>query len=216
MIDSTNDLYFSDYESYKAVGTTSGSANNALKNLSAKEIVIPEFYQGYKVIAIRNRAFQKTSIESCFISRYIKVIFRYVFWNCFSLKYITFDVNSELETINELVADSEVISINLPLSLKTIESSIIMNNAQLSCVSYLGSIDLTNINFIDGTVGSLVAHAMPGYSYSFGSYHPVLDGQKCPEKTFSIQLKKRSRGCTCHKHTNRIPFIAVIIFIIVS
>ena len=220
MIDSTKDLYFSDYGGCKAVGTTGNSAGNALKNQSAKEIIIPEFYQGFKVIAIHAGAFENTCIESCFISKYIKTIFETVFWNCYSLKYITFDANSELEELSyEFVAESQLMSINLPHSLKTIDQtySLINSNNQITCVSYFGSIDLSYESFIISPANSLVTHAMPKYLYKFSIYQPELDGQKCPEKTFSIQLKKKRRGCTCYYHRkNQTSFIQLIILIIKS
>ena len=113
MKDSTNDLVFSDYEGFKAIGTGSGHGNG-LKNKSATEIIIPEFFQGYKVIAITVAAFRDTNIESCFVSKFIKSILWSSFWNCQSLKYLTFDVNSELETLDyDLISDSKLASLRV-------------------------------------------------------------------------------------------------------
>ena len=49
MKDSRNDLYFSDYGGGKVVGTHNYvSEGNGLKNTDAKEIIIPEIFEGKK------------------------------------------------------------------------------------------------------------------------------------------------------------------------
>ena len=99
MIDSTADLNFSEYNGIIVVGThTSEIYGNGLKNKSAKEIIIPERYQGRKVIEIGERAFRETKIESVFIPRYVKTICHAAFWQCNKLKYVTFDARNKLET----------------------------------------------------------------------------------------------------------------------
>ena len=220
MTDSTKDLLFTDYSGGKVVGThLFESWGNALVNKSAKEIIIPEKYLGVKVTEIGQKAFGQTNIESIFISRYIKTILHAAFWICKSLKYITFDVNSELEeTDNDIFASTKIESINIPLSWKSYKTygKTFDCNSNLICVSYLGSMDLSYTNFISNSPSSLVAHANPSYSYKFGTYSPVKDSQKCPEKIFLNQMKKRSRGCTCYRRTNRIPLNTLITLLVVS
>ena len=121
MIDSTNDLNFSDYGGGKVVGThTQTDSGNGLKNKDAKEIIIPEKYLGSKVIEIGVASFQHTNIESVFVSRYVKSILNGAFYKCPYLKYITFDSKSELESlgINVVGYGTMLESINLPSSLK--------------------------------------------------------------------------------------------------
>ena len=219
MTDSTNDLNFSDYNSGKVVGThTYVSSGNGLLNKSATEIIIPERYLGVKVTEIGYNAFRGTNIVSIFIPIYVKTIMNGALWACYSLKYITFDANSELETTDYLLSNSLVESINIPASLKTYKKTdyTFANNKKLSCVSYLGSTDLSYSDFIVNPSSSIVTHAMEGYSYKIGQYSPLTDGQKCPEKTFSIQAKKLSRICTCNIRRNRIPLNSVITFLITS
>ena len=68
MIDSTNDLSFSDYNSGKVVGTHAYvSIGNGLLNKSATEIIIPERYLGVKVTEIGYCSFQGTKIPRVFL-----------------------------------------------------------------------------------------------------------------------------------------------------
>ena len=86
MLDSTADLYFSDYAGGKVVGThDDGGYGNGLKNKEAKEIIIPEKYLGKKVIEIGYKSFYGTYIESVFVSRYVKSILHSAFFGCFSI-----------------------------------------------------------------------------------------------------------------------------------
>ena len=210
MIDSTKDLNFTDYNGYKVVGTHSNAiAGNALINKSATEIIIPEKYFGVKVREIGQYAFGETKIESIFISRYIKTILWAAFWNCKSLKYITFDANSELETTNnKIIAYTIIESINMPLSLKSFDASAstFLGNSKLTCFSYLGNLDLSYQDFIKNSPSSLVAHAMSSYSYNFSKYSPIKDSQKCPEKIFPNQLIRRNRLFSCNRRINRISY----------
>ena len=144
MKDSRNDLYFSDYEGGKVVGThTSGSYGNGLKNKDAKEIIIPEIFEGKKIIEVGYDSFRTTNIESIFISRYVKAILFGAFYDCRELKYITFDENSELEHLGvALIYYPKLESINLPASLKTVETGGPHNfyyAPSLNCASYFGS-----------------------------------------------------------------------------
>ena len=204
MTDSRNDLYFSDYGEGKVVGThTYVSSSNGLKNKDAKEIIIPEFFEGKKIIEIGYDSFRDTSIESIFISRYVKAILFGAFYGCHELKYITFDANSELETLGvALIYYPKLESINLPASLKTVEtgnSHAFYYASSLNCTSYFGSNDISfNLLFHSSTIfSSFVAHSLPNYQYIIGTYEPVKDGVKCPEKEFEIQLKKKRKGRTC-------------------
>ena len=202
MKDSRNDLYFSDYEGGKVVGThTSGSYGNGLKNKDAKEIIIPEIFEGKKIIEIGDSSFHETNIESIFISKYVKAILFAAFYKCNELKYITFDENSELEHLGSaLIYKPKLESINLPASLKTTDGKSVFYYApSLNCTSYFGSNDLGFSNlFLESTISSsFVAHSLPNYQYKIGSYTPIKDGTKCPEKTFEIQVKRKSRNCSC-------------------
>ena len=213
MIDSTKDLNFADYKGYKVVGTHSyDSWGNALVNKQATEIIIPEKYLGVKVIAIGVWAFGQTNIESIFISRYIRTILHAAFWDCGSLKYITFDENSELEETDYFIFGYTIIeSINMPSSWKSYSTSdrTFLGNSKLTCFSYLGSMNLSNTKFIENSPDSLVAHANPSYSYNFGTYSPVKDSQKCSEKIFPNQLIKRKPICTCNRRTNHIQYFLI-------
>ena len=146
-MDSTSDLNFSDYAGGKVVGThTYVSYGNGLKNKEATEIVIPETYLGLKVIEIGCQSFRTTNIESVFVSRYVKSIQLAAFYNCTSLKYITFDSNSELEYLGyALIHNAQLESINLPASLKSISTinSIFYYTPTLNCASYFGSNDIS-------------------------------------------------------------------------
>ena len=68
MTDSTNDLYFSNYNNGKVVGKHgSGSAGNGLKNKELKKVIIPSFYLGVKVTEIGYQSFDATNIVSVFL-----------------------------------------------------------------------------------------------------------------------------------------------------
>ena len=99
-MDSTADLNFNDYDGGKVVGTHDYvSDGNGLKNKNAKEIIIPETFLNVKVIEIGERSLRGTGIESVFVSKNIKSIRFCAFYECRSLKYITFDANSKLENL---------------------------------------------------------------------------------------------------------------------
>jgi hypothetical protein len=202
MVDSTNDLYFTDYNGGKVVGTHEyTSTGNGLVNISAKDIIIPERYLGVKVIEIGQGSFRSTSIESIFISRYIKTISYASLYDCRSLTYITFDENSELEYLgHHLIYYPKIESINLPASLKSVSSSDVFYYApSLKCVSYFGSNDISFSNLFGTQIPtSVVAHSLPNYTYNIGKFTPVRDGQKCPEKIFYPPTKQISIcACTC-------------------
>ena len=223
-MDSTADLNFNDYEGGKVVGIhATSSCGDGLKNKSAKEIVIPEFYLGKKVVEVGENSFRGTDIESIFVSRYVKSIMSGAFYGCTSLKYITFDANSELEFLgNNIIYFAKIESINLPSSLKNSNAgnAVFYHTSTFICGSYFGSNDLSSKNVFSASTlsSSFVVHAMPNYAYEIGSYTPIKDGQRCPEKTFQIQLKK-SRNiftCRCAKCSNLFRLIAASIFLIAS
>ena len=226
MIDSTNDLNFSDYGRGKVVGThTETDYGNGLKNKDAKEIIIPEKYLGSKVIEIGVGSFYGTNIESVFVSRYIKSILDRAFHNCTCLKNITFDSNSELESLgSSIIASGSLIeSINLPLSLREkigSSRSSFYGLPNLKCVSYFGKNNLSSSSFFDrtGFSSDFVIYTLPSYNYTFKNYEPVRTGQRCEEKAFEIQFMKRRRrlSCQCAKNPNGVNTKIVMILLLVS
>ena len=218
MIDSTNDLYFSDYEGGKVVGTHTGtSSGNGLKNKEAKEIIIPEKYLGTKVTEIGMYSFWETNIESVFVSRYIKSILYAAFYLCKYLKYITFDSNSELESLGyHLIGSGPIIeSINLPSSLKkTLSSSepSIYHTPTLKCASYFGNNDLSSsyVFRTSNLSSDFVVYTLPSYKYNIKAFTPKRTGQRCQEKRFSIQNKKAWIRSSC-QHVNSLMFMIVLL-----
>ena len=219
MIDSTKDLDFNDVDGGKVVGTHSYvSAGNALLNKSAKEIVIPEKYLGVNVIELGYYSFFGTNITAIFIPRFVKTIRHAALWNCHFLKYITFDENNKLESIAYNAIGYTIIeSINIPptWSIYDKTSQTFYSNSLLTCVSYLGTTDLSFNELINESPSSLVAHVISSYSYKIGSYSPNKDGKKCPEYRFPHQLN-RNRRCTCFRRTNRVPYNILIVFFVAS
>jgi hypothetical protein len=218
MMDSTNDLSFTDCTGGKRVGT--GSTGGGLLNESAKDIILPETYLGTKVVEIGNSAFRSTSIVSIFISRYVKSIRHAAFWECYSLIYMTFDDNSELEIFDpHLVSNTKIESLNLPPLLKTFGGAVaFVSNSKLSCASYFGSNDITTSYLFSGVSSSFIAHSSPEYQYKIGTYTPVKDRVKCPEKKYNTKKQERTCVCTCNcmKYSTSIKSEAILITLLLS
>ena len=217
MIDSTNDLYFSDYGGGKVVGThTSNTLGNGLKNKEAKEIIIPEKYLGIKVTEIGYASFYGTNIESIFVSRYVKSILYAAFYACKYLKYITFDSRSELESLgHHIVGDGPIIeSINLPSTLKeTLDSSepSFYVTPTLKCASYFGNNDLSSSYVFHASLSSdFVVYSNPSYKYNIKSFTPKRTGQRCQEKKFSIQNKETRKRSSCPR-VNSFMFMIILL-----
>ena len=217
MIDSTLDLSFSDHNGVKVVGTYTAEADgNGLLNKDAKDIIIPERYQGRKVAIVGKSAFRKTNITSVFFSRYIKTIQWASFWECSFLKYMTFDVYSELENFEyDIFGFTSIESVNIPSSLKSYQkaNNVFACNYMLKCVSYLGKTNLNLTRFLYESNESLVAHTLPQYEYKIGTYDATKDSQRCPEKIFPIQLKRRNNVCT--KNRKQDTFLLKLAFLLV-
>ena len=222
---STADLKFTDNNNGKVVGyhdftSVAYKPGEGLSNKEAKEIIIPNLYLGKKIIEIGNSAFRETNIESVFIPKFVKNIQQGAFFDCKKLKYVTFDTNCELETMNAHIFGSNIIeSINFPPFLKSFTSisGIFANIFSLKCVSYLGSNDLGYSYLFNNIFSSFSVHSLPNYQYKIGTIDPIKDGQKCPEKTYEFQIKRMSRGCTCkRKQFNNIPLISFIIDLVIS
>ena len=217
MFASTNDLIFNDCIGGKRIGNDTHIAGNGLKNKNAKDIVVPEKYLGVKVVEIGINAFQGTNIESIFISRYVKTIKNAAFYECRSLKYITFDDNSELEILEEhIIGFGKIESLNLPASLKTGPSDepSFYFTSTLNCGSYFGSNDLSSFHLFHAPTlsSSFVVHSFPDYPYTIGSLTPVGDGVKCPEKKFNIK-KQIDNVCSCRYILYTNTFLSKIIII---
>ena len=222
MGDSSSDLNFSDYGEGKVIGTHKGDfAGNGLINKEAKEIVIPETYKGKRVIEVGQDSFYKTNIESIFISKYITKILRGAFHSCQYLKYVTFDENSKLTFLGAGCFDFTLISsFNFPSTFKEIEKNThieepFYSTTLLTCVSYFGTSDI-GFTYLFYNPGSLVAHTYEGYPYKIGTYVPLYDNLKCPEKKFII--KRHSKECTIipRSHQNTYTSTLLIFFVLSS
>lgn len=145
-------LYFTDYDKGKVVGTHTGcNKGNGFSGEEVKDVFIPETFENVKATEVGYCSFYGTSIESVFISRYVKLINSFAFCFCGSLEYITFDPRSELTKLGlQSLLSSKIASINLPASFKEIggsndNSSPFYAHSYLKCVSYM---DLTTYYFL--------------------------------------------------------------------
>ena len=136
-------------------------------------------------------------LESIFISRYVKEIRWCAFFDCQSLKYVTFDPKSELTTLGtNSFANTKLSSFNFPSSFSSIEDDV-SNSAPfyyvqtLTCVSYFGSNDIS-FSYLFYFISPLpVAHSSSNYQYKIGNIVPKKDDMKCPEKYYPFLHKER-------------------------
>ncbi len=95
-----------------------------------RDIVIPEYLFGVKVISIGNEVFKDNSyLESISIPKSITRIKQSAFYNCNNLKTVTFAQNSELKTIENraFYKNSSLVNIDIPESLRYIDYEVFYN-----------------------------------------------------------------------------------------
>ena len=197
MNDPKNYLYFTDCPTGKVVGThNSGSNGNAFKGEQVKNVIIPEFFENQKVTEVGYNSFRETSIKSIFISRYIKEIQWAAFKDCSTLKYVSFDPNSELRTLGtNAFCGTNISSFNFPSSFSKIErdsSGAWPFRNTLTCVSYLGSNDISFNYLFKPEPSSTIAHSSFNYKYTIGTITPIKDNMTCYEK--ESPFAKRNKG----------------------
>ena len=212
-------LNFNDYGTGKVVGThNSASSGNAYKSEIVKDVVIPETFENKRITEIGYYAFRDTSIESIFISKYVKEIRWGAFYNCSSLKYVTFDPKSELTTIGtNSFAYTNLSSFNFPSSFSKIGKD---SNGYapfhavktLTCVSYLGSSNI-NFNYLFAYISPLpAAHSSPSYQYKIGTIEPKKDNKKCKEKYYPFMKRQTINYSNIHnkKYLSTLIFMLII------
>ena len=84
------------------------------------------------------------------IPKYIKKIHQYSFGNCFQLKNIDFDDDSDLETIGSYAFyDCNINHIILPKKICKINEDLLANSDYLFCIEFLGDHIICEDNFLN-------------------------------------------------------------------
>lgn len=127
------------------------------------------------ITAIGAYAFRNNErIKAVHIHRYIKEIRHYGFDRCYNLHKVTFDVDSNLESINvSSFYGCSFSSIILPKTLKKFGQDVLGYNKNLKTIFYLGMINpSSSLNiFFNGTNPATI---YVGYDYPYDKFYNIV------------------------------------------
>ena len=180
--------YLSFSESYEYEGLTVGTSNsvtqgNGLRDKRVTDVVIPNNFQGKKVVEVGLQAFDSTDITSVFIPKSILYLNWGAFGNCQRLKEVIFEEGSNLQRCNNVVfwGCSSLEKLDFPETLNKIETTMswyLFNYVhKLKCISYHGKTDFSDHYMFENTPSIHVAKDYPG-EY-FGLREVIKDGRTC-------------------------------------
>ena len=182
-----------------------------------KNVIIPSKYEEEIVVEIGMRSFMNTNIQSVFIPNTIYFIGFAAFQNCTQLEKINFERNSALTIINftAFAKCSSLKILDIPSNVKIINAGYLrrmfLNEAMLTCISYLGDTSFENEFLVVDPNDKLKVHVKKMYTGIFGNSNVTLvkDGRTC-DKSLMFPL------CTfCHTR-KRFEFEIYCIVLLIS